>query len=423
MATPKPRGGYAAPVKPGKKAWKKPANWAEMTQARWLKNHPQPLFPSTDVTGKEERGLMGDARQQVTRSYAATPLPSLQNYLQPFADAQARNAGYAANADAYLQSATAASQNISGAFNQALTNGVNAGAAAVQGQGGSGLPGAIPTAQQALIPASMTGSSFTQFLNASRPAVQASFSEANQGIGSQRASALTDYRDTEAKRRAEVQDAIQQVYKSSLDTLINQKSAANKAAVTEYLALGKTAYQKAQLAGRTRHDRATEATDAKNATTAATRAAETKSYHQASLDAKRTAASAKGVDLAPAYKILFNSTTTPGAPAPGGKVGPDGQRGRWYIVTPLTKLASGGTIEGKATRQFVKYGETVPQTVPGKQRVAKGDYEFPKSTSASTTNRKATASSWDRAYRYLQAKYPGQNPAYLKSMLPARPAK
>src|SRR4029077_10197747 len=100
--------------------------------------------------------------------------------LQPFADAQARNQGYAANYDTYLQNASNQAQNISGAFNTALTGGVNAGAASVQGQGGSGQPGAIPTAQQALIPVASIGNSYTNYFNAERPYVQAATNETSR---------------------------------------------------------------------------------------------------------------------------------------------------------------------------------------------------------------------------------------------------
>jgi hypothetical protein len=421
MATPKLSAGAAFLKKQGLT----PAQWKAKTSARWARNNPQPLFPSTDITGKEQSGLRQAARTQVQQDYAASPMPSLTTYLQPFADAATRTQAAGDAATAYLRSASANAQNLTGAFTGALAGGINTGQATVQGQGGSGLAGAIPPAAQSVIPAAALGSSYTQMLNAEQPAVGARVLEANQNINTQQGKAQADYQTAAAQRRQDIQDAIAKLYTSSLSTLQDQKNTGYKNAVTSYLALGKTAYQKAQAAERKREFGVTSSQTDRRLAQADERLAAEKSYRQATLDQKRTAAAAKGIDLAPAYKTLFvagPSTTS----STGGKTGPAGQRGRWYTVTPTSYTATGTPIEGKAVRRFVAYGETVPtpeKNAQGQvtQKVTPGDYAYPKSSS-STTSRKATPDSWDRAVAQLKAKYPGQITAsWLKKNFPPRP--
>lgn len=417
-----------------KKPWVKPANWEQKTQARWAANHPQPLFPSTDISPAELSRLRGSAQTQVRQTYAASPMPSQQSYLQPFADAHARTLAAGQNYVSYLDSAASNAQNISGAFNSALTGGIQQGQAQTLASGGSGLPGAIPTAAASLIPAAGVGSSFTNYLNAEKPYVGAAVNETERQLNSQQSSATADYQTAAAQRRAEIQDAISKLYESNVSTLQDTKVAANKAKVTEYLALGKTAYQKAQVAERAgefgvsaglkkrgldQKDRSLDQTDRKIAGDLA--------YKQASLDAKRTSAKATGIDLSGPYKTLLVST--PGkTSAPGVKTGPAGQTGREYTVTPIIYTASGTAIEGKPVKRTVYYGETVPTATKDKegrvtQRVAKGKYTVPAKSGSAAATRKATPDSWDRAVAQLRAKYPGRITAtWLKANFPPRPS-
>jgi hypothetical protein len=403
------------------------AEWKAKTGATWAKNHPAPLFPSTNITPAERTRLMGDARSSVTKSYAAAPMPAQASYLQPFADAHARTVDAGANYVNYLDSSARNAQNLSGAFDASLTNGIQRGQADVAAQGGSGTPGAIPSAAASLIPAASVGSSFANYLNAERPYVGAAVNETTRQLNQQQAAAAGDYQTAAASRRAEVQDAISKLFTSSLDSLQGSKIDANKAAVTEYLAMGKTAYQKAQLAQRTKHDTTTEGIAQQNATTAAARVANTKAYQQASLDAKRKSAKTAGIDLGPAYSTLLVST--PGkATGPGAKTGPSGQSGRSYTVTPITYLASGTAIEGKPVKRTVYYGEQVPIATKDKegrvtQRVAAGAYTYPNSQGSAAATRKATPASWDRAVKQLRAKYPGRITAtWLAQNFPPRPS-
>lgn len=422
------RGGPATPVKPGKpgkKPWVKPANWEQKTQARWAANHPQPLFPSTAISGKERSGLMKDARTSVTGIYDATPMPTAAAYLQPFADAHARATAAGQNYVNYLDSAATNAQNLSGAFNAALTGGITAGQRGVTAQGGSITPDA-PTAAQSLIPAAGVGSSFVNYLNAEKPYVGAAVNETVGKINAGSAAAAGEYRTAQAGRSAEIRDAIQKLYASGLDSLGSQKSDAVKNAVAEYVAMGKTAYQKAQIDQRAGEFKTTTALKTRSLDQADTKIANTKAYQQASLDAKRTGAAAKGIDLKPAYDILLVST--PGKPgAKAGATGPKGQSGRDYTVTPISYTASGTAIEGKPVKRTVYYGETVPKAAVDNegrptQRVAPGKFTYPASTAATAATRKATPASWDRAVSLLKTKYPGKITAtWLKANFPPRP--
>lgn len=389
------------------------AEWKAKTQARWQKNNPQPLFPSTTVTPKEDSGLMSSARQEVTRSYAATPLPSQASYLQPFADANARTAAAGANYVDYLKSASANAQNLSGAFADAMTGGMNAGQQLVQSAGGS--TGGIPPAAASIIPAASVGSSFTNYLNAEQPYVGAAVNEATTAQNKLALSAAADYQATAAQRRQDVQDAITKLYTSSLSSLQGQKNDSYKNAVTSYLALGKTAYQQQQLKEKSREFGVTSSQKDRSLAQTDTKIANQKAYQQSSLDLQRKKAlKTSGVDTAAALRTLNAPTTTTGG---AGKTGPAGQRGRWYTVTPITHLKSGSDITGTPVRRFVAYGEKVP--VGGKdQKVTAGDFAYPKSTSG----RKATGSSWDTAVKQLKAKYPGKITAsWLKANFPPRP--
>lgn len=411
----------AAAPKPGSPGWK------AFTQARWARNHPQPLFPSGAVTQKEQSGLLNTARSQVLKSYAATPLPTQQSYLQPFADAHARNVQAGQNYINYLQSAAGSAQNLSGAFASALGAGINTGQQNVQSQGGSGLPGAIPTAQASTIPAAAVGSSFTNYLNALQPSVGAAVNETDRQLNVGASKAAGDYAAAQAQRRGEVQDAIQKLYTSSLSTLAGQKSDAVKNAVAEYVALGRNAYQKAQLNETISHHKATEKTAAQNANTSAARLANTKAYQQRTLDSKRTAAAAKGIDLAPAYRTLFvTSSSTSGT----GARGPSGQSGGNYTIVENRTDAYGDPAGSTTVTQFVPYGQKVPKSVrftnpdgtTVTRKVTLKSQQFPPKGASSST-RKATPKSWDLAVRQLKAKYPGQiTPAWLKSNFPPRPA-
>lgn len=404
-------------------AWAKGhPGWKAKTQARFAKNHPPPLFPSADVTPKETTGLMSSARQQVAKTYASQPMPALQTYLQPFADAHARNAAAGENYVNYLRSATGTAQNLTGAFGAALTGGMGAGQESVQAQGGSAPANSgIPTAAASLIPAASVGSSFANYLNAQQPYVGAAVNETGRLLDAQQGKALADYRTAEAARRADVLDATQKIYNANLQTLQDQKNAGVKNAVTEYLALGKTAYQKSQLAQRGKQFDVTTGLKRDKLALDAASLAERAGYHQKSLDAKRTSAASKGIDLSPAYKLLL--VTSPGG-AGGSKTGPVGQRGRWYTVTPTTYTASGTALAGKAVKQFVPYGDPVPTAKKGPNgptlTVVPGDYAYPPKTSST---RRATPASWDRAVSLLRNKYPGRITAsWLKTNFPPRPA-
>lgn len=432
---PIPKPAKTPPKKPakGKKPWVKPANWEQMTRERWLKNHPQPLFPSVEVTPREQRQAMQSSRQQVTSTYNAVPLPSQVSYLQPFADASARTSQMGQNAVAYLQGAQQNAQNLSGAFQGALTGGIQAGQASVAAQGGSAAgSGAIPTAGASLIPAAGVGSSFTNYLNAIQPAVGASVNEANAAINTRMGQAAGEYQQATAQRRAEIQEAIQKVYASSLDTLQGSKVAANKAKVTEYLALGKTAYQAAQAktsaarVGETkRHNTATE-------TAAANKLRIDTAYKQATLDAKRTSAAAKGIDLKPAYDTLF--VETPSKPGKNGAgTGPQGQVGATYEIVE-TYLDEYGDVDPDRTvtkKPYIAYGEKVPkaQTYKAadggtwKRTVVRAKLDKGKPGAKGASTRKATPASWDRAVALLKNKYPGHITAsWLKANFPPRPA-
>lgn len=426
--------GYRTPAAPktapkaAPKAWKAPADWKQKTQARWAANHPQPLFPAVDVSGKERTGLLGDARTQVTKSYGAVPMPSAQSYLQPFADAHARTAASGQNYVNYLDAASANAQNLSGAFNAALTGGMNAGQASVQGQGGSSADvSGIPAAATSLIPAASVGSSFTNYLNAEKPYVGAAVNESQRQISAQQATAAAQYQTAGAQRRQDIQDAIQKLYSSNLDTLQSGKKLAHDAAVTDYLALGKTAYQKAQASERTRYDTGRLTQGQTKLDQNATKINNDAAYKQATLDSKRTAAAAKGIDLAPAYKALLVST--PRGSAKGAAVGPRGQAGGNYTVIENRTDAAGDPAGSTTVTQFVPYGAKVPKSVSFTnpdgtkvtRRVTLKGLVNAKTSSAGST-RKATPASWDRAVSLLKNKYPGQITAtWLKQNFPPRP--
>lgn len=412
------------------KAWVAPANWKQKTQARWQASHPQPLFPSTDVTAKEQAGVMNDSRSSVLKSYAAAPMPSQQSYLQPFADASARANSAGANYVSYLDAASQNAQNLSGAFNAALTGGIQAGQGTAAAYGGSGTPDAIPSAGASLIPAASVGSSFSQMLSAEKPYVGAAVNEATGTINKAATSAAADYATAAEQRRSEIQDAIQKLYTSGLDTLQSSKIDANKAAVTEYLAMGKTAYQKAQLAQKTKHDTTTETIAQQNANTSATRATNTASYQQASLDLQRQKAlKSSGIDTTGALKTLL--VTTPGTAASGQKTGPQGQVGGYYTVT-RTKIDEDGAPSGDGNTtvtQYVPYGKPLPKAGSGMNpdgsrwttKVTLKSQKMP-TKSAATSTRKATPASWDRAVQQLRAKWGAKiTPAWLKANFPPRP--
>lgn len=401
------------------------AQWKAKTSARWAANHPAPLFPSTAISPAEDKSVMQQARKSVQATYAANPLPSVTTYLQPFADAITRAQSAGADYSNYLRSSVGEAQNLSGAYNAALTGGIQQGQATTQMEGGSGT--GIPAASASLIPAAAVGSSAANYLNALQPYVGASVNSTVQQVNDAQAKALADYRNTEAQRRAEISDAVQKLYSSGLDSLASQKKAAHDAAVTDYLALGKTAYQQGQLQN----------TAAKNASDAA---AKTRSldiqqqranaYSQSVLDAKRKSAKASGIDLKPAYDQLFVTTTSSPSGVP---TGPRGQSGRKYQTVVSTTNNGVAVAPDKKTSATIMYGETVPKVgtttrVDPKTgntittTVTAGDYVYaPKRSSSSS--RKATAASWDRAVAYLRAKYPGRITAsWLATNFPPRPS-
>lgn len=416
------------PAKP--KAWKEPANWKQKTAARWAANHPPPLFPSTDISGKELRGVRQDAQTQVRQTYAASPMPALQTYLQPFADATTRNAALGQNYANYLASSATEAQNLSGAFGSALTGGIGSGQSMVSAAGGSGQPGAIPPAAQSLIPAASLGSSFSQYLNAQAPYVVASGQETQRQTNAASAKAAADYQAAATTRRQDIQDAISKLYQSNVSTLQDQRNTGYKNAVTSYLAMGKTAYQKAQLAQRGKQFDVSTGLKRDKLSLDKASLLERQSYHQASLDKKRTTAATKGIDLSKIYKTLFVST--PGKPGSAGATGPAGQSGGNYTIVE-TRTDSAGDPAGSSTvQQFVPYGKKVPKSVTFTnpdgttvtRKVTLKGQVIPKAGAKGASTRKATPQSWDRAWIQIQAAYPDRSKytlAYLKSLMPKRP--
>lgn len=380
------------------------------------------LFPSTAIDQATIASILAGARTQVQKNYAAAPLPAQQTFLQPFADRRAANLQMAAAADSYLTGASANAQNISGAFNSAYADRLKAGQDATLAAGGSGAAGAIPPPAATLEPMQAIGSSWTNYLNALRPAMATRAQEANTATDTAEGKALADYTAQREKRSTDLETAIQTLFKSNLDTLQASKNDDYKNAVTAYAVLGKDAYNKALLKQRSleftatsgQKDRALDQTD--------TKIANTKAYQQKTLDVQRQkAAKLTGINTASALKTLM-VTTTSGA-APGQHLGPQGQTGGRYKITPILGYAPNGTaIFSKTTRTVVvPYGKPVPVT----NKNAKVDFQgqvFPPK-GASTTTRHATASSWDTAVGQLKAAYPGRiTKTWLDAYFPPRPA-
>jgi hypothetical protein len=391
---------------------------------------PLGLFPSTAISQSTLGQLLSGAREQVQANYAPTALPDQQHYLQPYVDRRDSNLRMAAAAADYLGAAKTNAQNISGAFTANLGSIMNGAQAANAQQGGSAPGvGAIPAAPVGTLGANMVGSSWTNFLNGLIPAQSARASEANASVDIDENKAIADYRAAQAKRTADMQDAIQTLYKGNLDTLKSAKDADYRNALSLYAILGKDKYQQMLLQQRKHEFNVNTGLKRDSLDLSRDKLNETGSYHQATLDLQRKkAAKETGIDTAPALRILNGGKT---AATSHIKTGPQGQLGRTYIVAPLLQSAdqspTGQAIfNTKNPRKInVDYGRPVPTGRDAKgnlvAQVSPGDYYYPHSQPGAS--RGATAASYQQAVSYLRSKYGAKiTPAWLKTYFPPPPA-
>lgn len=221
-------------------------------------NTPQSMFPSSDLTAQEMARILGGARTQVNQTYAASPLPSLQTYQQPFIDA--------ANHEAKLGNDMLAAIGSAATYSAGQTQGMsdwiqqNIGGAAQQAQAAAG-PGNNPvpqytTAAQSALPIQSMGTSQTQYLNALAPYVAGSAQGYQRQITTQQNAALKDYNQAVADRSSSKIKDTQDLYQTNLKSAVDVRQNVTKNAIAEYIALTSAGMKADAAAEKVRKDTA-----------------------------------------------------------------------------------------------------------------------------------------------------------------------
>ena len=222
IGAPAARGGQALPV-----AQKAPAAQSGIAA----------LLQGASLTPKDLASARTTATNQVNQAYNATPMPSVTSYLQPFVNQNAQNNQDAADYHNWLTGAASAAGGVSSAFGTTVANALGQGQAATVAQGGSGLPGAVPSAAASMIPMSGIGANYQGFLNAEVPVAAQMATQANSRLSTAENSALGTYNTEANTRQQAIRDAIDKLYQSTVTTLGNTKQNYVKDALTAY-ALG-----------------------------------------------------------------------------------------------------------------------------------------------------------------------------------------